>query len=226
MRAGSTSRRGPGHQRLDGRRQQTRRHLRGVHPDQHDGQRQRHPGVGERPGDAFVETRAALPDHVESGWQPAPGRSVQGQHPAGDGGGRHGRQRVGQGRLRQGGRLIRAERRREPGLHPAGNGLLRDHHHLRRQQAIRPAPGRRVRLRRASGSEAAEGAVPPVPTRVDVGGHDEARPDKAGTGEAGPGEGGAGEAGAAMEASTRRMSRTVRTVPPSVPVTFDLPVRG
>jgi len=34
------------------------------------------------------------------------------------------------------------------------------------------------------------------------------------------------EAGEAMEASTRRMSRTVRTVPPSVPVTFDFPVRG
>ena len=33
-------------------------------------------------------------------------------------------------------------------------------------------------------------------------------------------------AGDATEASTRRMSRTVRTVPPSVPVTFDFPVRG
>src|SRR5260370_20421212 len=34
------------------------------------------------------------------------------------------------------------------------------------------------------------------------------------------------EAGDAIEASTRRMLRTVRTVPPSVPVTFDFPVRG
>src|ERR1700733_3912060 len=32
--------------------------------------------------------------------------------------------------------------------------------------------------------------------------------------------------GDAMEASTRRMSRTVRTVPPTVPVPFDFPVRG
>src|SRR5271169_4002126 len=34
------------------------------------------------------------------------------------------------------------------------------------------------------------------------------------------------DAGDAMEASTRRMSHTVRTVPPSVPVTLDFPVRG
>ena len=34
------------------------------------------------------------------------------------------------------------------------------------------------------------------------------------------------DAGDATEASTRRMSRTVRTVPPSVPVTLDFPVRG
>jgi hypothetical protein len=33
-------------------------------------------------------------------------------------------------------------------------------------------------------------------------------------------------AGDPTEASTRRMSRTVRTVPPSVPVTLDFPVRG
>jgi hypothetical protein len=36
----------------------------------------------------------------------------------------------------------------------------------------------------------------------------------------------AGFAAGVMEASTRRMSLTARAVPRTVPVTFDLPVRG
>jgi hypothetical protein len=158
---------GVGHgagERLGGGLEQTGRYLRSVHADQHDRHRQGRVGVPHGGGDALVEPAAALRDHVEAVWQPGPGLTGQGEDPADDPGAAYRFQRVGEGGLGQLGGLAGSERRRQPGLDPAGDRLLGQDEHLRREIA-----------------------------------HD---------------------------ASTLRMSRTVRMVPPTVPVTLDLPVRG
>ena len=157
--------------------QQPGSHLRGVHPDQH--HRDRQPGVGvvQRRGDPLIEPVTALPGHLKprrqpggaGGTSPTPaaergGCAGQGEHAPGEGGTGRGLQGVGQRGFGQPGRLVRRERRREPGLDASRDRRLGDDHQLRRE--------------------------PP---------HD---------------------------ASTRRMSRTVRTVPPTVPVTLDRPDRG
>jgi hypothetical protein len=88
-------------QRLRGVREQARGDLRGVHPDQHHGQRQPGVGVRERGRQPLVEPAAALPDHVEPGRQPVPRRAVEREHVPGHPGRRGRCQGVGERPLRE-----------------------------------------------------------------------------------------------------------------------------
>jgi hypothetical protein len=158
----------PRGQRLRHRLQQPGGHLRGVHADQHDGDRELRVRVVERGGDPLIQPLAALRRHLEAGRQLRPQGTrrgpliIQGQRVPGERGTGPGLQRVDERRLGQHRGFLRRERRGEPGLDPARHRSL---------------------------------------------GQDD-------------------ELGLGHETSTRRMSRTVRTVPPTVPVTLDRPERG
>jgi hypothetical protein len=97
--------RGIGHQRLGGRGQQRRRHLRGVHPDQHQRHRAGLLRVSQGPDEALVEAAPRWPMTSKPAGSQRPGVPSRASTRRVTARGRHRRQRIDQGGLGQSGRL-------------------------------------------------------------------------------------------------------------------------